>query len=79
MTTLIRGVIRGQTVELAQDSGLPEGQEVTVVLATVAPSAPPGEGLRRSAGTWAEDAGDLDDYLDWNRRQRRHSRSGANE
>ena len=31
-------------------------------------------GLRRSFGAWAEDAEDLDRYLEWNRRRRRLSR-----
>lgn len=34
----------------------------------------PGEGLRRSFGAWAEDAGELDEYLEWNRRQRKLGR-----
>jgi uncharacterized protein (DUF433 family) len=29
--------------------------------------------MRRSFGAWAEDAGELDKYLEWNRRQRRVS------
>jgi uncharacterized protein (DUF433 family) len=29
------------------------------------------EGLRRSFGAWAEDAEELDQYLEWNRQQRK--------
>jgi uncharacterized protein (DUF433 family) len=29
------------------------------------------EGLRRSFGGWADDAADLDEYLDWTRQQRK--------
>ena len=29
------------------------------------------EGLRRSFGGWAEDAEELDKYLDWTRQQRK--------
>ena len=35
---------------------------------------PPGEGLRRAAGGWAEDAEELDQYLEWVRRQRKIGR-----
>ena len=29
------------------------------------------EGMRRSFGGWAEDAGELDEYLEWTRHQRK--------
>lgn len=72
----INGVIHGKTVELDHESGLPDGQQVSV---TVRPAGegvklPPGEGLRRAFGAWAEDAAELDTYLDWNRQQRRRTR-----
>ena len=35
---------------------------------------PPGEGLRRAFGTWAEDAEELDQFLEWNRQQRQLGR-----
>jgi hypothetical protein len=46
----IRGIVRGKTIELANDPGLKDGQEVEV---TLRPAMEPGnscEGLRRSAG-----------------------------
>jgi len=50
---IFKGVVRGSTIELERPVGLPDGQEVTVV---VRPSngivnLPAGEGLRRSTGT----------------------------
>ena len=72
------GVVHGKTITLHEDTGLPDGQAVTV---TVKPSQtsssplPPGEGLRRAFGTWADDADGLDDYLQWNRDQRKASRA----
>lgn len=30
----------------------------------------PGEGLRRSAGAWAADTKEIDEFLEWNRRHR---------
>jgi hypothetical protein len=35
---------------------------------------PPGEGLRRSFGAWAEDAEELDRYMEWSRQQRKIGR-----
>jgi hypothetical protein len=73
----LRGVVNGSTVELDHSPGLPDGQEVTVTLQPPAPAEyrlPPGEGLRRSAGAWADDVEGLDQYLEWNRQQRKQPR-----
>jgi hypothetical protein len=70
-------VIHGKMIELAEESGFPDGQEVTVSLRPVEPSEtpwPPGEGLRRAFGGWAEDAEELDQFLEWNRQQRKIDR-----
>jgi hypothetical protein len=74
----IRGVIHGKTIELDMETGLPEGQPVRVTvepLASVERASPPGQGLRRAFGAWADDAEDLDRYLEWNRRQRKIGRT----
>jgi len=47
-----RGTVRGNTIVLDDTPGLPDGQMVTVVLR---PALPPGEGLRRAFGAWADD------------------------
>jgi ABC-type uncharacterized transport system ATPase subunit len=77
---ILRGVIHGRTIELEREPRLPEGQEVKVSVEPITckeeePLAP-GEGIRRSAGGWAEDAEELDKYLDWSRQQRKMSRGG---
>ena len=77
--THVRGTIHGKLIELSEDTGLPDGQEVTVFLQPAAEIAdrlplPPGEGLRRAFGAWAADAEALDEYLQWNARQRELSR-----
>lgn len=77
--TQVRGTIHGKFIELTEQTGLPEGQEVTVFVqpTTAIPERqplPPGEGLRRAFGAWAEDAKGLDEYLQWNARQRELSR-----
>ena len=76
----LRGVVHGRTIQLNGESGLPDGQEVAVALQPIdqtqewAAAMPPGEGLRRSAGAWADDAAALSTYLKWNRQQRKLSR-----
>lgn len=76
-TVTLKGVVHGKTIELAQDPGVPDGQEVTVTVqlpAQTTEKLPPGEGLRRSAGGWSDDIEGLDAYLEWNRLQRKRSR-----
>jgi hypothetical protein len=112
----LKGIVRGKTIELEQDPGLPDGESVTVTLrhaepkppeplpeedvepvATSSPprpsgflteesrrrweeawaqvkDLPPGEGLRRAFGAWAEDAEEVDKFLEWNRAQRKLER-----
>jgi hypothetical protein len=78
--SMLQGVAHGKMIELETDLGLPEGQAVTVVVQPVLGRAdettplPPGEGLRRAFGAWADDTQGLDEYLEWNRRQREISR-----
>jgi uncharacterized protein (DUF433 family) len=139
MKMTLRGVIRGKTIELLSESGLPEGLHVEVTIDTTPPPppAPPWwlerivvdpavlpakpivkgtrleanrlvalleEGrseeellrtypeltrddvaalreyakvpleLRRVFGAWADEAEELDKYLEWNRQQRKVSR-----
>jgi len=72
-----RGVVHGKTIELDEETGLSDGQEVNVLVQPVETGEqrlPPGEGLRRAFGGWAEDAEELDAYLEWNRQQRKMSR-----
>jgi hypothetical protein len=74
-----RGFIHGNIIELDDELGLPDGHEVTVTVQPVKrvqSSLPPGEGLRRAFGGWAEDPDELDAYLRWNREQRKRGRPG---
>jgi hypothetical protein len=68
----VKGVVRGKTIELERAPGLPDGQQVTLtVQATEGDAAPgAGDGIRRSAGAWADDVAGLDEYLEWSRQQR---------
>jgi hypothetical protein len=72
--TGIRGIAHGKTIELEQDSGLPEGQSVVVVMRPIQAPEDLTERLKRSFGAWADDSEGLDEYLEWNRQQRKKSR-----
>lgn len=71
--TQIRGVIHGRTIELDSEPDFPDGQEVNV---TVHPFLPPGEGIRRSAGGWADAGPEFDEWLDEIQRSRQQDRPG---
>lgn len=67
------GVVRGKTILLDRDPGLPEGSEVTV---TVQPCPPKdqkevADALRLAFGAWADDGEALDRYVEWSRQQRK--------
>ncbi len=60
-TVIVRGVVRGKTIELEQAPDLPEGLVVSVVLR---PAVSASEGLRRAFGAWAEDSEGFDEFLE---------------
>ncbi len=64
---ILQGVVHGKVIELAEETGLPDGQEVSnwLVLATS-----PGDGIGKSAGAWAEGGEELDEWLAAMRRSR---------
>jgi hypothetical protein len=69
----MRGIVHGKTIQFENELGLPEGLAVSVVVQPLAESPKNLEGLRRSFGAWADDAEELDKYLEWNRQQRKQS------
>jgi hypothetical protein len=75
--TVFRGVIHGRFIELEAEAGLADGEAVAVTLQSLQEPGgrlAPGEGIRRSAGGWADDAAELDEYLAWNRERRKIGR-----
>ncbi len=54
MTKTIHGKVRGRTIELDEDLGVAEGQEVEVQVKLVQRGQKWGEGILRSAGVAAE-------------------------
>jgi len=69
--TPLRGVVRGKTIDLERDPGFPDGQSVAVTLQRL---SPPGDGIRASAGGWADGGEELDAWLEEMRRSRQQDR-----
>lgn len=67
----LKGVVRGKTIELEKEPGLPDGQVVSVIVHRL---LPPGEGIRQSAGAWAEGGDELDCWLDQTQEDRKRDR-----
>ncbi len=55
MTVTIHGKVYGKTIELEEDLGILDGQEVEVTVRPVTPRRPWGEGIKRSAGVAADE------------------------
>jgi hypothetical protein len=63
MTKVVHGKVRGKTIELAEELGLAEGQEVQVQVTAVPPAGTWGDGLRRCAGALAKEWTEEDDRI----------------
>ena len=75
----LQGVIHGRVIELDGEAGLPDGQRVSIVLVPMpadvrSPRQQPLDNLRNAFGSWASEAAEVDEYLQWNRRQRKLGR-----
>jgi hypothetical protein len=55
MTKTLHGKVHGRTIELGEDLGLAEGQEVEVQVKILPPARKWGEGIVRTAGALADD------------------------
>lgn len=72
----LRGVAHGNIITLFGDTGLPEGEVVSVVV-TKTDMTPEEKGhpeLVRAFGAWAEDAQELDEFIKWTYEQRKVGR-----
>lgn len=56
MTKTVQGRVRGKFIELDEDLGVVEGQEVEVQVTTVEPPRKWGDGIVRTAGALADDS-----------------------
>jgi hypothetical protein len=55
MTRIVHGIVHGRTIELNEDPGVPEGQDVEVQIKVIAPPRKWGDGILRTAGALADD------------------------
>ena len=63
MTKSIHGRIHGKTIELDEDLGIGDGEEVEVIVKPVKAKRPWGEGIKRSAGALADFWTEEDDRI----------------
>ncbi len=54
MGEVLHGIIRGKTIDLEKDPGIGDGREVEVVVRAVSSPRTWGEGIRSSAGAFAD-------------------------
>jgi hypothetical protein len=78
MTKTLHGKIHGKTIELDEDPGVADGQEVEVQVTIVAPARKWGEGILRSAGGW-ENYPEMDAIFQQIHRERRLERRAQSE
>ena len=55
MTKTVHGTVHGKTIELDEDLGVAEGQQVEVQVRVIPPARKWGEGILRTAGALADD------------------------
>ncbi len=55
MTKILHGRVHGRTIELDEDVGVADGQEVEVEVKIIEPARTWGEGILRTAGALADD------------------------
>ncbi len=53
MPRTLHGTVHGKTIELDEDPGVADGQEVEVQMKVIPLAQTWGDGIRRSAGGWA--------------------------
>jgi hypothetical protein len=63
MTKTMHGKVNGRTIELNEDPGVAEGQQVEIIIKTLPTKKPWGEGLRRCAGAMAGEWTEEDDRI----------------
>ena len=54
MDKVMYGVVHGRSIDLADDPGVADGQQVRVVITGLPEKHAASDGIRRSAGGWAE-------------------------
>ncbi len=74
-TEVLRGIVHGKSIELEHPLSMPDGSEIELVVKAIPISADERQQrLEAIFGSCETDAEDLDDFLGWNREQRKHGR-----
>ena len=74
-TEVLRGIVHGKSIELEHPLPMPDGSEIELVVKRTPMSAEQRkQRLEAIFGSCEQDAEDLDEFLGWNREQRKHSR-----
>lgn len=55
MNNVVQGIVHGNAIELKEPLGVPDGQEVEILVKLVQKNRTPGEGLLRTEGALADD------------------------
>ena len=76
MDRTTRGIVRGKTIELAEDLGTADGDQVEVIVRVAHGGKSWGDGIRRSAGGWV-DYPEIDAALEEIRAERQADRGTA--
>ena len=74
-TEVLRGIIHGKSIELEHLLSIPDGSEIELVVKHQPINAEQKrQRLEAVFGSCEADSRELDDFLNWNREQRKHSR-----
>ena len=60
MSIVLKGVIHGKRIELERDSGLPDGESVSV---TIQPARQLPDQMQNAFGAWESEAGEVDAFV----------------
>ncbi len=63
MNKIVHGIVHGNIIELKDNPGFQDGQEVEVIVKVVKEKRPWGEGLKRCAGALANQNPEEDDKI----------------
>ncbi len=74
-TEVLRGIVHGKSIELEHPLPMPDGSEIELVVKrTPISTEQRKQRLEAIFGSCEQDSEDLDDFLNWNREQRKRNR-----
>jgi hypothetical protein len=63
MNRRIQGIVHGRTIEIGEDLGIPDGQQIEMIVSFVGNKRPWGEGILSAAGALADSWTEEDDRI----------------